>query len=252
MSFPIYLEIGTTKILLHVVAEIAAFFLGFRYFMWLRRKEGDTIRNSNRTWIIIGAAFGSFLGSRLIGGFEDPEQVGKADNLFLYFYQNKTVLGGFLGGLFGVELIKKIIGEKQASGDLFVYPLLLALIIGRMGCFSMGIYEETYGTITTVPWGMDLGDGNLRHPVMIYEIIFLLLLWSLLFVARNRQTLKQGALFKLFMISYFLFRFLIDFIKPHYNYIFDLSLIQITALSGLFYYSPFLIRPKKLLKTSYA
>ena len=41
-----------------------------------------------------------------------------------------------------VELIKKLPVKTKASGDLFVYPLMLALIIGRIGCFSMGIYEE--------------------------------------------------------------------------------------------------------------
>jgi phosphatidylglycerol:prolipoprotein diacylglycerol transferase len=57
----------------------------------------------------------------------------------------KTVAGGSLGGLFGVEVVKNIIGEKQKSGDLFTYPIILALIIGRIGCFTTAIYEQTYG-----------------------------------------------------------------------------------------------------------
>jgi phosphatidylglycerol---prolipoprotein diacylglyceryl transferase len=253
LSFPVYIEIGSAKILLHVVAEVLAFFTGFRYFLRLRKLDGDIIQTKNRTWIIIGAAIGSFIGSRLIGGLEDPRQISIADNLFYYFYQNKTVLGGFLGGLLGVEIIKKVIHEKQASGDLFVYPIILALIIGRVGCFSMGIYEETYGTATTLPWGIHLGDDQLRHPVALYEIIFLLLLWPTLSFIKKRFTLKQGSLFKLFMISYFLFRFLLDFIKPHYTYSIGLSTIQITSLVGLLYYSPYITRPKKLLlNLSYA
>ena len=79
-----------------------------------------------------------------------------------------------LGGLAGVELIKKTIKEKLASGDLFTYPIILALIIGRIGCFSMGVYEETYGSPTSLPWGMNFGDNILRHPVCLYEIIFLI------------------------------------------------------------------------------
>jgi len=176
LKFPIYIEVGPAKILLHVVFEVLAFFIGFRYFLWLRKKRGDAIKTPNRTWIIIGAIIGALIGSRLIGGLENPTQITKENNLLFYFYQNKTVLGGFLGGLTGVEIVKKIIKEKGASGDLFVYPIILALIIGRMGCFSMGIYEETYGTVTTLPWGMNLGDGLIRHPVSLYEIIFLLVL----------------------------------------------------------------------------
>jgi prolipoprotein diacylglyceryltransferase len=240
------------RILLHAVFEVLAFFIGFRYFLWLRKKQGDVIQTPNRTWIIIGAIFGALIGSRLIGGLEDPSQISKADNILFYFYQNKTVLGGFLGGLAGVEIFKKIIGEKQASGDLFVYPIILALIIGRMGCFSMGIYEETYGTVTNLPWGMDLGDGQSRHPVALYEIIFLLALWFCLKQIRRNFLLEQGALFKIFMIAYLVFRFLLDFIKPHYTFNIGLSTIQLTCIAGLLYYSPYIIRPKKLFALSYA
>jgi prolipoprotein diacylglyceryltransferase len=233
------------------VFEVLAFFIGFRYFLWLRKKRGDAIKTPNRTWIIIGAIFGALIGSRLIGGLEDPTEIKKADNLLFYFYQNKTVLGGFLGGLAGVELVKKIIKEKQASGDLFVYPIILALIIGRIGCFSMGIYEETYGTVTKLPWGMNLGDGFSRHPVCLYEIFFLLVLWGCLRTIRKKLTLEHGALFKLFMIAYLGFRLLLDFIKPHYTFDVGLSTIQLTCIVGLLYYLPFIIRPKKLL-SSYA
>jgi prolipoprotein diacylglyceryltransferase len=220
--------------------------------LWLRKKQGDVIRTSNRTWVIIGAIFGALVGSRLIGGLEDPPQITKADNILLYFYQNKTVLGGFLGGLAGVEIVKKIINEKQASGDLFVYPMILALVIGRIGCFTMGIYEETYGTVTNLPWGMNLGDGLSRHPVSLYEMIFLILLWFCLKRIQKNISLQPGALFKLFMIAYLVFRFLLDFIKPHYTFNIGLSTIQLTCIAGLLYYSPYIIQPKKFLSLSYA
>jgi len=210
------------------------------------------INTPNRAWIIMAAALGALVGSRLIGGLEDPAQIDKADNLLFYFYQNKTVLGGLLGGLAGVEFTKKLIKEKNASGDLFVFPILLALIIGRIGCFSMGIYEETYGSVTHLPWGMNLGDGERRHPVALYEIIFLVFLWLCLKRVREKYVLAHGSLFKLFMIAYLLFRFLLDFIKPHYTFNIGLSTIQLTCIAGLLYYAPYIIQPKKLLALSYA
>ena len=246
MNFPVTIEIGSVKILLHAVLELAAFFIGFRYFLWLRKKQGDTIDSKNRMWIFVGAVMGAFIGSRLLGGLEDPTQIAKADNVALYFYQNKTVVGGLLGGLIGVEVLKKLIGEKKASGDLFVYPFILALIIGRAGCFSMGIYEETYGTETGFITGMDLGDGKSRHPVTLYEIVFLIILWISMKKALKNISLQAGALFKIFMISYLLFRFLIDFIKPHYTFSFGLSVIQVSCLAGLLYYSPYIFQPRKL------
>jgi phosphatidylglycerol---prolipoprotein diacylglyceryl transferase len=227
--------------------EPLGFFLGFRYFMFLRKRQGDVIESKNRVWILIGAIFGGLLGSRIIGGFEDPPQISIADNVWFYFYQNKTVLGGFLGGLFGVELVKKIIKEKHASGDLFTYPMILALIIGRIGCFSMGVYEETYGLPTSLSWGMHVGDSQLRHPVCLYEIIFLMLLWMALVQTEKKYILQNGARFKIFMMAYCFFRFLLDFVKPHYTLGIGLSVIQLTALTGLVYYYRYIIDPKKLI-----
>ncbi|WP_235921057.1 prolipoprotein diacylglyceryl transferase family protein [Foetidibacter luteolus] len=248
MHFPVEITVGSVKILLHSIAEPLAFFIGFRYFLYLRKKQGDAINSQNRLWVLIGAVFGAVLGSRLIGGLENVPQMMAAKNKLFYFYQNKTVLGGFLGGLLGVELAKKLIGEKTSSGDLFAYPMILALIIGRIGCFSMGIYEETYGLPTSLPWGMHLGDNQPRHPVCLYETLYLLLLWAALVQLEKRYILQNGARFKLFLISYCMFRFLLDFIKPHYSFGIGLSTIQLTALAGLVYYYRYIIHPGLLVQ----
>jgi phosphatidylglycerol---prolipoprotein diacylglyceryl transferase len=246
LQFPVYIQLGEVKILLHSILEPLAFFTGFRYFIYLRKKKTDVIQSSKRIWVLIAAISGALIGSRLIGGLEDPAQIPKADNVLIYFYMNKTVLGGFLGGLFGVELVKKIIGEKKATGDLFVYPIILALIIGRIGCFSAGLLEQTYGNPTHFFAGIDFGDGQLRHPVTLYEILFLLLLWGLLKILEKKQSIANGNRFKIFMISYILFRLLIDFIKPHYTFAIGLSTIQITCFVGLFWYFKYIMAPKKL------
>lgn len=246
LSFPFHFSIGHAQILWHSVFELLAFFTGFRYYLWLRKRNKDFISNNNRLWILIGAIFGAIFGSRVIGALENPDALMAATNKLLYIYQNKTVLGGFLGGLFGVEAMKKIIGEKNNSGDLFTYPIILALIVGRIGCFSMGVYEETYGSITDFFTGINLGDGKLRHPVALYEIGFLLLLWLVFIQFEKRNQLANGLRFKFFMIAYCLFRFLLDFIKPHYTFGIGLSTIQITAITGLVYYSIIYIQQKEL------
>jgi len=225
--------------------------VGFKYFQYLRRKQGDRLTSGNRSWVIVGAIFGALIGSRLLGGLENPPLIRSADNVFLYFYQNKTVVGGFLGGLVGVEWMKKRIGETRSSGDLFVKPLLLALIIGRIGCFSMGVHEETYGLSTALPWGMDLGDGLKRHPVTLYEIGFLIVLWGFINRMQKKYELREGSLFKIFMIAYLSFRFLIDFIKPHYDVVGNLSMIQLACLAGLLYYRRDIIFPGRMLLKKY-
>ena len=250
MHFPVTIHIAAVNILLHTITETFALLIGFRYFIFLQGRQGDTIVHQNRVWIIIAATLGAFIGSHLLGSFENPDEFVSSKNMLLYFYSNKTVVGGFLGGLFCVEFAKKMMSEKQASGDLFVPPILLSLIIGRIGCFSMGIYENTYGKETLLPWGINLGDGKLRHPVSIYEIIFLLGLWVSLISIQKKYILQQGALFKIFMIAYLIFRLLLDFIKPHVSVIASLSIIQLTCVAGLIYYYRYFLHPSKLISNN--
>ena len=67
---------------------------------------------------------------------------------------------------------------------------------------------------TTLPWGLNLGDGQPRHPVAIYEIIFLILLWSFIGWIERKGELRTGAAFKIFMIAYLLFRFHLTLLNP--------------------------------------
>ncbi len=252
MQFPVYVTLFSLSVPLHAITEMLGMFLGFRYFLYLRKQQGDRLPDHNRLWVIIGAIFGSLAGSRLLGALEDPLALWHSPQPFIYIYENKTIVGGLLGGLAGVEGVKLAIGEKQSSGDLFTYPLILALIIGRIGCFSMGVFEETYGLPSTLPWAMNLGDGMLRHPVCLYEIIFLLLLAALLYTLQKKYTLISGARFQLFMIGYLLFRFLLDFIKPGARYFMGMGSIQLACLAGLFYYIRTIIAPYRLIKKQYA
>lgn len=252
MQFPVTIPIGNSQLPLHMILEALAFFTGFRYYLYLRRRRGDAFSSERRMLIIAGAIFGALIGSRLVGALEQPQLWLQSANPLLYLYSSKTVLGGLLGGIAGVELVKKRVGETRASGDLFVFPIILALCIGRLGCFSMGVHEETYGLPTTMFTGMDLGDGQFRHPVTLYEILFLIWFGLLLHRLEQSGKLANGALFKLFMIGYCLFRFQLDYIKPHYSYAIGLSAIQICSLLGLLYYAPFWVQPKKLFLPAYA
>ena len=244
MSFPIEIHIGAAHISLHIIFETLAFAIGFRYFQYLRREHSDYMSDQTRIRILIGAIFGAFIFSRLLGALENPTEWINATHPLLYLFASKTIVGGLLGGLWGVEIAKLMIGEKRSSGDLFTYPLILAMIIGRIGCFTSGITEPTYGHVTTSYLGMDLGDGLMRHPVALYEIFFLAGLWLLLWLLQYNRPLESGLPFKLFMISYLVFRFLIDFIKPANVIAMGLSSIQLACLIGLLYYTRTIVKYK--------
>ncbi|WP_316833537.1 prolipoprotein diacylglyceryl transferase [Pedobacter nutrimenti] len=249
MHYPANIPLGESFVPIHFICETLAYFLGYRYYIYLRSKQEDQISDEHRILIFIGAALGGFLGSHILGVLENPQYLKNMG--ILYFMRNTTIVGGLLGGLIGVELIKKKIGVSLSSGDMMVYPIILAMILGRLGCHFAGLDDGTYGIPSSLPWAIDFGDGITRHPTNLYEIIFWILLWISLYNLEKQYALENGARFKLMLASYLFFRFCIEFIKPDYVFNFGLSVIQLACIAGLLYYYKLFANPSKLLK-SYA
>ncbi|WP_025742316.1 prolipoprotein diacylglyceryl transferase family protein [Aquimarina pacifica] len=235
MDIPFEPIVFGVKVNVHLILEYAAFFIGFRYYVYLKKRSVDPISSSHRLSIILGAIFGAFFGSRFFGFLENPVFSFGLEQL-INLLSVKTIMGGLFGGLLGVELAKKIIGEKNSSGDLFTFPIILGIIIGRIGCFLSGIREFTYGKETITMFGMDLGDGLNRYPLALFEVVFLMILWFFLNRFSRKVNLESGLVFKGFMICYFSFRFFIEFLKPNVFYVFGLSSIQYLCILCIIYY----------------
>ena len=229
--------------LIHLIFELLAYTIGFRYFIYLRRKNSDTISDDNRTILLIAAAIGATLFSRIIGALDEGIAFELSINSLVQIYQSKTILGGLLGGMLSVEITKKIIGIQQSSGDLMTYPILLSMMIGRLGCFLSGLNDGTEGVATSLPWGIDFGDKVQRHPTNLYEILFLVILWVIIPSLEKKYMLKDGAKFKLFLSSYCLFRLMIEFIKPTPTLLIGLTAIHWTSILGLIYYFKIILNP---------
>lgn len=245
--FPFQFKLFGNEFHYHYLFETLAFIVGVRLYYHLKKGIVDPISDENRLWIMLGAMLGALFGSRVIAILETPALLSQLS--FSVIYQSKTIVGGLLGGLFGVELIKKLIGVHIASGDIYVLPIITALFIGRIGCFSMGVDEPTYGVSTSLFLGMDLGDGIKRHPIMLYEMAYLTLLFLFFRMIKYRH-LINGDRFKLFMVLYFLFRFFIEFLKPYQAIFLGLSIIHWSALLIFLYYYIFIIRMSKSFATN--
>jgi phosphatidylglycerol---prolipoprotein diacylglyceryl transferase len=211
--------------LLHTVFEIAASTAGVLLYTFLRRRQGDPVDDRARLHVLVGAAIGATIGARVLVWIGSPELS------LASFFAGKTIVGGLLGGLLGVELTKKLTGITTRTGDLFVYPLITAMIIGRIGCFLSGPADQTHGLPTNLPWAIAIGDGVPRHPVALYEIAFLLLVAMLV-----RDYRQPGDRFAMFMLAYLLFRFAVDFLKPFPAPVFGVTAIQWASLAGASYY----------------
>lgn len=233
----------------HWLFESLAYFIGFRIYLRLRKRSGDVVTIEQRWRVIAAAIVGAALGSKMLNWFVDPAIFLRNWNNPYFLMSGKTVVGGLIGGLFAVEWAKRMAGIKQRTGDLFAIPLCAGMAIGRVGCFLAGLQDDTYGVATTLPWGVDFGDGVARHPSQAYEIIWLgliaLWLWRL-----SQRHHREGDLFKTFMVAYFAFRFLVEFVKPG-TPVAGLTVIQWACVAMLFYYAPdlpYLIRVREVEK----
>lgn len=212
-----------------------AYTLGYRLYIWQRARSQDLINDEGRMWIFLGAAIGALLGSHLLGLLENPAYLSRLS--WQLWLGNKTIVGGLLGGLIGVEQTKKVIGVHTSSGDLMTYPLVFALALGRIGCHLAGLTDGTHGSPSSLPWAIDFGDGIPRHPVNLYEVLFLGALVLFLYWREQKGPLANGMRFKIFMTGYLAWRFLIEWIKPVWMLPIGLSPIQLAALAGLVYYA---------------
>ncbi|TYZ14521.1 diacylglyceryl transferase [Hymenobacter lutimineralis] len=237
MTYPVQLTLGPLVLPVHLLFEVLAYSVGYRFYQRQRARTLDPISDEHRLWIFVGCAAGALLGSRVLGLLEHPALLAHPPGGWLYYFTNKTIVGGLLGGLIGVELTKKLLGVTASSGDLMVYPILLGMCLGRLGCHFAGLTDGTFGTATALPWGIDFGDGTARHPTNLYEIGWLALLGAGIWLAERCRPLPAGWRFRFFMVGYLLFRLLVEFIKPTPAPSgWGLTAIQWACVAGLGYY----------------
>lgn len=240
MTFPVVFHLGPLAVPAHLVFESLAYVLGFRVYLTLRSRRPDDIPDDTRFWVIAAAAIGALVGSKLLAWLEHPDLTWAHRADLAWLLGGKTIVGGLLGGLIGVELAKGWLRETRSTGDLFAIPLCVGMAIGRVGCFLAGLPDHTYGVETRLPWGVDFGDGVRRHPTQLYEIVALALIaaWAWTAQARvQRGVLEPGDVYRGFMVLYLAFRLALDVIKPEPRPYVGLSAIQVACVVGLLYYA---------------
>jgi phosphatidylglycerol:prolipoprotein diacylglycerol transferase len=219
----------------HFLFESLAYIVAFRVYVRQREKTGDFLATETRWNIVAAAVLGAAIGSKILYWCEDPFRTVHEWNNVGYLLSGKTIVGALLGGTIAVEFTKWRAGIRRRTGDLFAIPIAIGIAIGRIGCFLAGKGDDTYGTPTSLPWGVDLGDGVHRHPVQLYEVAVMLALTFVL--SRISQLLfAEGDRFRVFVLAYYCWRSLIDFLKPGVR--FDgLTVLQWACAVAVLWYS---------------
>lgn len=181
------------------------------------RRRGIT---DDRIWVVVaGALFGGAVFARLGTWLEHLDLRRNASPVEQWLYGNRSILSGLVGAYAGAVLVKRLLGYRQRTGDLFAPAVALGMAIGRIGC----LLTELPGTPTSLPWGITLSDeravqiqngvaGIALHPSFAYEIGFQVAAFVALLWLRGRIR-EPGELFKLYLVGYAVFRFLVEFVR---------------------------------------
>jgi phosphatidylglycerol---prolipoprotein diacylglyceryl transferase len=232
---------ATTAAWVHTAFAWAGMALGAA--IWRRslrqQQRGGALAPGN-FGVLVGLLIGAALGNKLVFLIERPDIALALWKTRTLAWPGQSIVGGLLGGLIGVEVAKKLTGQRRSTGDALVLPIAVGLGMGRVGCFLAGLHDDTYGLPTSLPWGVDFGDAIDRHPTQLYEIAVVLPLGLAL---RRTSMATPGLSFKLFLSIYLLWRFAVEFLKPvPVAYPLSLSGIQWTCLVALALYLPLTLR----------
>ncbi len=228
MTFPYFIPVGPWQVHPHFFFELLAYFLGFQYYRWLSKRSDQPLPAGTKMWFLVACVGGAALLARLLAWVETPYDVVTGR----WIPPGKTIVGGLLGGWIGIEWVKSHFKITRRTGDAYVFPLIFGIALGRIGCFLTGLADHTYGIATTLPWGVDFGDGILRPPTQLYECFWLIGTGLVLFLFR-RSLRHDGLLFRGFMLSYLSFRWTVEWWKPTLKIYGGMSAIQWACLFGL-------------------
>jgi len=145
-----------------------------------------------------------------------------------------AIYGGVLGAALGIWIYSRL--SKISFGylaDVLAPGIILSQAVGRVGCTINGC---CYGLETHLPWAIvythpgSLGPiGVPVHPTQVYEIIYNLIAFGVLFSLRGRFK-PDGSLFLIYLSLYSLWRIGIGFLREGTPLLFGLHESQIISL----------------------
>lgn len=214
----------------HYAGDLAAWVSAGLAARWQIRAfpaEAERLALMTGPGYFLALAAGALLGAWLAGSL-NTVPVGLAPS--------HSIAGALAGGIAGVEVWKWRHGVRESTGGGFVVPLAVGIMVGRLGCLFTGLPDLTYGSPTTLPWAVDLGDGIGRHPVQLYESLAMAMFLLAFVAARRRRAAwatRHG--FHAFVTWYGVQRFGWEFLKPYPKLAGPLDLFHLLCLGLIVY-----------------
>lgn len=231
---PVALTLGPLKIHWYGITYLVAF-AGFWFFARLKSKQQHVDWNYEQIddllfYGALGVVLGGRIGYTLFYNMESFLQ----DPLIIFQVQQGGM--SFHGGLLGVLLAMWLFARKYHKSffsvtDFIAVMVPFGLAAGRIGNF---INAELWGRPTDLPWAMIFPtdpERLPRHPSMLYEfllegVLLFIILW---FYSRTPRPAK--AVSGLFLIGYWLFRTLVEFVRQPDAHLGDKGFIALEWLT---------------------
>lgn len=179
---------------------------------WVRVSKDD----SRLSLIYIGGLVAAFIGAKLAFLFAEGWMYLDHPQRIPILLSGKSIIGALPGGWIGVEIMKKIMGYREITGDRFATILPIPLILGRIGCLHAGCCGGitcSFGKWPSVP--VEIG----------FQIVAIFVLW----IMRKKSFLVTQH-FHLYLITYGIFRFFHEFLRATPKPFIGLSGYQIIAI----------------------
>ncbi len=231
-----------TSLAMHPVFDLLAWGAGAAgglvVYRWRMRAGAERLVRSAEAGYFTALVVGAVGGGWLAGSLNTLR--GPAPAL------SHSIAGVLAGAILAVEIYKAVRGIRGSTGGAFVTSLTAGIVIGRWGCLFSGLGDRTYGVPTSLPWGVDLGDGVSRHPVQIYEslamAVFLVAYLSGL-ARRAPWAMHRG--FYVMVAWYGAQRFAWEFLKPYPKLIGPLNLFHLICAGMVVYGVVWFVRDRR-------
>ena len=229
---PIAFTVGSLAVRWYGIFIALAIGVLILWMLWQVRKGAKLSYDRVLTAALVGIPSGIII-SKLLHVWDRidhyryyPEQMWTTEGL--------TIWGAVLGGALGIWIYSKVARFQFGYlADVLAPGILLAQVVGRIGCTING---GCYGTETSLPWGFVYTHmesyaplGVATHPVVVYEMIFLLITFGVLLKLRGRLQ-PDGSIFLAYLGVYSLWRVGIDFLREGTDFLFGLHQAQVIGL----------------------
>jgi phosphatidylglycerol:prolipoprotein diacylglycerol transferase len=205
--------------------------VGFLVSAWivsLRLREYGEDPELSST-ILIYAMIGGVLGSKLYFAIDEGLRTGAPFSALLFSRAGITWYGGLIGGTLLVTLATRIHGiSTRMIASCVASAAPFGQACGRIGCFLVG---DDYGRPTDAAWGIAFPQGAPPttvpvHPTQLYEVVWLVLLGTVLWKRRR----KSRFLFGEYLIGAGIGRFVIEIWRVNPRVALDLTEPQWIAI----------------------